>query len=113
MGNDSKLREALEVASGDLHMMKLAVEADDPKREILCRIGDAKKVIDDALAAIDGAEPVAWMYERGGPFPVRYIHDQRTPAYLEPVDHGFGITSGEWTETPLYADPLTTQEKPG
>lgn len=62
----------------------------------------------DAIAAavrsfMGSDEPVAWMYERGGPFPVRYIHDQRTPAYLEPVDHGFGLTSGEWTETPLYA----------
>lgn len=42
-------------------------------------------------------EPVAWMYERAAPFPVRYIHDQRTPAYLT---DGVG-----WTETPLYALP--------
>lgn len=48
------------------------------------------------LSSLRG-EAVAWMYERGAPFPVRYIHDMRTPAYL---------TDGEgWTETPLYARP--------
>lgn len=51
-------------------------------------------------------EPIAWMYERGEPFPVRYIHDRRTPAYLDPpVDHGFGVTKSEWTETPLFSRP--------
>lgn len=42
-------------------------------------------------------EPVAWMYERKGPWPARYFHDKRAPAYL---DEGEG-----WTETPLYALP--------
>lgn len=41
------------------------------------------------------AKPAAWMYERGAPFPVRYIHDVRMPAYLANADG--------WTETPLYA----------
>ncbi len=40
-------------------------------------------------------EPVAWLYECGEPFPVRYIHDVRMPAYLADEDG--------WTETPLYA----------
>lgn len=49
---EGALREAVDVASGDLHMMKLAVEAGDPKREILCRIADTGKVIDEARAAL-------------------------------------------------------------
>jgi hypothetical protein len=59
--------------------------------------------METALAAIDAAltpsalsgEPAAWLYERGEPFPVRYIHDVRMPAYLADADG--------WTETPLYA----------
>jgi len=44
-----ELLEALEVASGDLHMLKRAVNEGDPKTELLVRIGDCKAVIDAAI----------------------------------------------------------------
>lgn len=48
------LRERLEVASGDLHMLRLAVSAGDPKAELLHRIHDAKREVDAALALSQG-----------------------------------------------------------
>lgn len=46
-------------------------------------------------------EPVAWLYERSAPFPARYIHAERHPAYLN---------SPGWAETPLHAQPVAHAE---
>lgn len=47
------LADALEMAAGDLHMLTKAVEAGDPRNEILFRISDTKADIEKALAAWD------------------------------------------------------------
>lgn len=39
-------------------------------------------------------DPVAWLYVRGGMFPVSYFHSERTEAYLRDGE--------DWTEIPLY-----------
>ena len=44
-----RLREELSVRSGDLFMLRCAVEAGDPKAELLVRIGDMKRETDEAL----------------------------------------------------------------
>ena len=60
----------------------------------VCAEGDLGAVLYRPAAA--KPSPVAWMYERGGPFPARYIHDTRHPAYLDDK------RGGGWTETPLF-----------
>jgi hypothetical protein len=50
----------------------------------------------DIILSAMYAKPIAWMYERHDPFPARYIHADRTPAYLADGDG--------WIETPLYAE---------
>lgn len=44
------LVEALEVAQGDLHMLKKAIEAGDPRNELLTRAADAERDLSKALA---------------------------------------------------------------
>lgn len=46
----------------------------------------------------DELKPALWVYERAAPFPARYIHEERTKAYL---------TDGEgWTETKFVPEQV-------
>lgn len=52
------------------------------------------------LSSLRGdGKPALWVYERHGYWPVRYMHDERTPGYLQ------GEDAADWTETPLYVHP--------